>query len=255
MILFKYGGHAIAKGVSVDPIIVLLSELIKSGEKIVIVHGGGPQINSELEIHGIKTEMVNGLRKTTPEVFEVVQRTLSGEVLRNLTNQLIGQGINALGMSASDGGLMRGQISDSQLGLVGEVSSVDPEILRTLIGKGVTPVVSPICVTTKGQGLNMNADLVAGALGGAMQADVVMFSTDVSGIYRNWPDEDSIINNITVTELKEVSKKFEGGMIPKARAAISAIESGAKSVKVFDGRDVANLKAAFAGKSGTLVVA
>jgi acetylglutamate kinase len=255
MIIFKYGGHAIAQGVSVDPIIVLLSELINSGEKIVIVHGGGPQINSELKIHGIETEMVNGLRKTTPEVFEVVQRTLSGEVLRNLTNQLIGQGINALGMSASDGGLMRGQISDSQLGLVGEVSSVDPEILRTLIAKGITPVVSPICVTTEGQGLNMNADLVAGALGGAMQADVVMFSTDVAGIYRNWPDKESILNNITVTELKEVSKNFEGGMIPKARAAISAIESGSKSVKVFDGRDVANVKAAFAGKSGTLVVA
>jgi len=88
-----------------------------------------------------------------------------------------------------------------------------------------------------------------------LQADVVMFSTDVSGIYRSWPDKDSIINNITVTELKEVSKNFEGGMIPKARAAISAIESGAKSVKVFDGRDVVNLKSAFAGKSGTLVVA
>jgi len=255
MILFKYGGHAIVQGVPVDPVIELLASLIKLGEKIVIVHGGGPQINRELEIHGIKTEMVNGLRKTTPEVYEVVQRTLSGEVLRNLTNQLIGQGINALGMSASDGGLMRGQISDEQLGLVGEVSRVDPEVLITLLAKGITPVISPICVTTEGQGLNMNADLVAGALGGALQADVVMFSTDVAGIYRNWPDKDSIISSITVSELKEISKDFEGGMIPKVRAAISAIESGAKSVKVFDGRDVANLKAALAGKSGTLVVA
>ena len=255
MIVFKYGGHAIAQGVAVDPVIELLAELVKSGEKIVIVHGGGPQINRELEIHGIKTEMVKGLRKTTPEVFEVVQRTLSGEVLRNLTNQMIGQGINALGMSASDGGLMRGKISDASLGLVGEASTVNPEILQTLIAKGITPIVSPICVTKDGQGLNMNADLVAGALGGALNADVVMFSTDVPGIYRNYPDTDSLIKSITVSELKEVSKGFEGGMIPKAQAAIAAIESGAKSVRVFDGRDSASLKAAFAGQSGTLVVA
>ena len=255
MIVFKYGGHAIAQGVAIDPAIELLADLIESGEKIVIVHGGGPQINRELEIHGIKTEMVNGLRKTTPEVFEVVQRTLSGEVLRNLTNQMIGQGINALGMSASDGGLMRGKISDTALGLVGEVSTVNPEILETLIAKGITPIISPICVSKDGQGLNMNADLVAGALGGALQADVVMFSTDVSGIYRNYPDADSLIESITVTELKEVSKSFEGGMIPKAQAAIKAIESGAKSVRVFDGRDIANLKAALAGQSGSLVVA
>jgi acetylglutamate kinase len=255
MIVFKYGGHAIAQGVAVDPVIELLAELVKSGEKIVIVHGGGPQINRELEIHGIKTEMVKGLRKTTPEVFEVVQRTLSGEVLRNLTNQMIGQGINTLGMSASDGGLMRGKISDASLGLVGEASTVNPEILQMLIAKGITPIVSPICVTKAGQGLNMNADLVAGLLGGALNADVVMFSTDVPGIYRNYPDVDSLIKSITVSELKEVSKGFEGGMIPKAQAAIAAIESGAKSVRVFDGRDSANLKAAFAGKSGTLVVA
>jgi acetylglutamate kinase len=255
MIVFKYGGHAIAQGVAVDPVIELLAELVKSGEKIVIVHGGGPQINRELEIHGIETEMVKGLRKTTPEVFEVVQRTLSGEVLRNLTNQMIGQGINALGMSASDGGLMRGKISDASLGLVGEASTVNPEILQTIIAKGITPIVSPICVTKDGQGLNMNADLVAGALGGALNADVVMFSTDVPGIYRKYPDTDSLIKSITVSELKEVSKGFEGGMIPKAQAAVAAIESGAKSARVFDGRDIASLKAAFAGQSGTLVVA
>ena len=88
-----------------------------------------------------------------------------------------------------------------------------------------------------------------------MEADVVMFSTDVAGIYRNWPNKDSIISSISVPELKEASKDFEGGMIPKARAAINAIESGAKSVRVFDGRDVNNLMAAFAGQSGTLVVA
>lgn len=255
MFVFKYGGHAIPEGSSVDPSIVYLAELIKSGTKIVIVHGGGPQINRELEIHGIKSEMVGGFRKTTPEVFEVVQRTLSGEVLRNLTNQLISQGINAVGISAGDGNLIRARNEKPELGLVGVVSAVNPGFLNNLMAQGVTPVISPIAVDSEGLGLNMNADLIAGAIGGALTADAVLFSTDVSGIYRNWPDETSLIKLIKVEELSEIASGFEGGMIPKAQAAINAIESGAKSVRIFDGRKIANLVAAFEGKSGTLVTA
>ena len=254
MIVYKYGGHAIPDGALIDPAIVFLANLIKSGEQIVIVHGGGPQINRELEIHGIKSETVNGLRKTTPEVFEIVQRTLSGEVLRNLVNQLVSQGINAIGISAGDANLIRSQIKDSELGLVGEVGDIDNSILLTLLREGITPVISPIGVTKDGTGVNMNADLVAGAIAGTLKADVVMFSTDVPGIYRNWTDENTLIDLIDVSELSVLSKDFEGGMIPKARAAISAIESGAKSVRIFDGRSAANLSAAHAGTLGTLVV-
>ena len=255
MFVFKYGGHAIPEGSSVDPSIVYLAELINSGNKIVIVHGGGPQINRELEFHGIKSEMVGGFRKTTPEVFEVVQRTLSGEVLRNLTNQLISQGINAVGISAGDGNLIRARNEKPELGLVGVVSAVDPGFLNNLMAQGITPVISPIAVDSEGLGLNINADLIAGAIGGALTADAVLFSTDVSGIYRNWPDETSLIKSIKVEELSEIASGFEGGMIPKAQAAINAIESGAKSVRIFDGRKIATLVAAFAGESGTLVTA
>jgi acetylglutamate kinase len=255
MFVFKYGGHAIPEGASVDPSIEYLAGLIKSGVKIVVVHGGGPQINRELEIHGIKSEMVDGYRKTTPEVFEVVQRTLSGEVLRNLTNQFISQGINAVGISAGDGNLIRAKNEKPELGLVGVVSTVNPELLKNLMAQGITPVISPIAVNSEGIGLNMNADLIAGAIGGALSADAVLFSTDVSGIYRNWPDETSLIESIDSKELSTIAISFEGGMIPKAQAAISAIESGAKSVRIFDGRKVANVIAAFEGKSGTLVLA
>jgi acetylglutamate kinase len=254
MIVFKYGGHAITEGLAHDPAIKFLADLIKSGEKIVIVHGGGPQINRELEIHGIKSEMVKGLRKTTPEVFAVVQRTLSGEVLRNLVNQLVAQGINAIGISAGDGNLIRGEVRDPELGLVGEISEIDVSVLNNFLEKGITPVVSPIAVTHDGVGLNMNADLIAGAIGGAVKAEIVMFSTDVSGIFRNWPDENSLINAICVDELEAISKDFTGGMIPKARAAINAINSGAKSVRIFDGRIINNLTAAHSGEIGTLVV-
>ena len=255
MFVFKYGGHAIPESSSVDPSVEYLAKLIKSGIKIVIVHGGGPQINRELEIHGIKSEMVGGFRKTTPEVFEVVQRTLSGEVLRNLTNQFISQGVNAVGISAGDGNLIRARNEKPELGLVGVVSAVNPDLLNNLLAQGITPVISPIAVDSQGLGLNMNADLIAGAIGGALGADAVLFSTDVSGIYREWPDLTSLIEVINVEELTSIASDFEGGMIPKAQAAINAIKSGAKSVRIFDGREVANLVAAFEGKSGTLVVA
>jgi acetylglutamate kinase len=255
MFVFKYGGHAIPEGASVDPSIEYLAGLIKSGVKMVVVHGGGPQINRELEIHGIKSEMIDGFRKTTPEVFEVVQRTLSGEVLRNLTNQFISQGINAVGISAGDGNLIRAKNEKPELGLVGMVSAVNPELLKNLMAQGITPVISPIAVNSEGMALNMNADLIAGAIGGALSADAVFFSTDVSGIYRNWPDETSLIESIDSKELSSIAISFEGGMIPKAQAAINAIESGAKSVRIFDGRKVANVIAAFEGKAGTLVLA
>ena len=133
MFVFKYGGHAIPEGASVDPSIEYLAKLIKSGVKLVVVHGGGPQINRELEIHGIKSEMIDGYRKTTPEVFEVVQRTLSGEVLRNLTNQFISQGINAVGISAGDGNLIRAKNVKPELGLVGVVSAVGGGVLVSVI--------------------------------------------------------------------------------------------------------------------------
>ena len=253
MILFKYGGHAISDDQGIDPVLSILSKQIKAGKKIVIVHGGGPAINKELEIHGVKSEMIGGLRKTTPEVFAVVQRTLCGEVQRKLVNQLIALGVNAVGLTAGDGDVIRAKISKPELGLVGEVVSVNPDYLIAQMDLGITPVISPISITTDGQAVNMNADVIAGAIGGALKVDSVLFSTDVSGIYRNWPDKDSLIQSISVNELSEISKTLEGGMIPKAEAAINAIKSGAKKVQIFDGRKVSSVELALQGEGGTLV--
>jgi len=253
MILFKYGGHAISDGQGLDPVLSLLAKEINAGKKIVIVHGGGPAINKELEIHGVKSETVDGLRKTTPEVFEVVQRTLCGEVQRKLVNQLIALGINAVGITAGDGGLTRAKIMRPELGLVGEVVSVNPDFLVAQMNLGITPVISPISITTDGQAVNMNADIIAGAIGGALTVDSVLFSTDVSGIYREWPDKNSLIQIINVAELADISKTFQGGMIPKTESAINAIKAGAKMAQVFDGREVINVELALKGQGGTLV--
>jgi acetylglutamate kinase len=253
MILFKYGGHAISDGKGIDPVLSLLAKEINAGKKIVIVHGGGPAINKELEIHGVKSETVDGLRKTTPEVFEVVQRTLCGEVQRKLVNQLIALGVNAVGLTAGDGGLTRAKIMRPELGLVGEVISVNSDFLVAQMNLGITPVISPISLTTDGQAVNMNADIIAGAIGGALTVDSVLFSTDVSGIYREWPDKNSLIKNINVVELADISKTFKGGMIPKTESAINAIKAGAKMAQVFDGREVINVELALKGQGGTLV--
>jgi acetylglutamate kinase len=253
MILFKYGGHAISDGKGIDPVLSLLAREINAGKKIVIVHGGGPAINKELEIHGVKSETVDGLRKTTPEVFEVVQRTLCGEVQRKLVNQLIALGVNAVGLTAGDGGLTRAKIMRPELGLVGEVISVNPDFLVAQMNLGITPVISPISLTTDGQAVNMNADIIAGAIGGALTVDSVLFSTDVSGIYREWPDKNSLIKNINVVELADISTTFKGGMIPKTESAINAIKAGAKMAQVFDGREVINVELALKGQGGTLV--
>ena len=254
MIVIKYGGHALPKDESFDPCLELIASEFKKGEKIVLVHGGGPQINEELEIHSIKPEMINGLRKTTPEVFKIVQKVLAGDVLRGITNQLIGLGIDAVGISSGDGGLIRAEQKMAELGLVGEISKVDFAFIDLLIANGKLPVISPNGVNIHGKGLNLNADLVAGALGGAARAQKVLFMTDVVGILENYPDPTSLIKEISFADLSAMKEKFVGGMLPKVEAALVAINAGAQSVVIFDGRKAENLRIALHGEIGTLVV-
>ena len=260
MIVIKYGGHVLPEAGAIDPVLQLIAQEHKSGRKIILTHGGGPQINAALSKHGIAKEMVGGYRKTTAEVFEIVQEVLSGKVLRTIVNQLIAAGVDAVGLSAADGSLIRAEKMTvnvdgvaRDIGLVGDIAQTDPSILHSLISLGKLPVISPIGVSTTGQGLNLNADLVAGAIGGAMEAESVLFMTDVAGIYRNWPDESSLISDISATELTKLSPTFAEGMVPKVKAALAAIESGAQSVRIFDGRNVAHLRDALNGSGGTLV--
>ena len=262
MIVIKYGGHALPVAGAQDPIMEIIAGQHKAGVKILLVHGGGPQINAELKLHNIESEFVGGYRRTTPAIFEVVQRVLSGGVLRTLVNQLISLGVNAVGLSASDGSTIRARVMTPlvngvahDIGQVGEIDVVDPSLISSLLDAGYFPIVSPVATDIKGNGLNLNADLVAGALAGALSAEEVIFMTDVSGIYRNFPDPTSLISSITVSELKELMPIFSEGMIPKVESAISAIESGAKRARIIDGRSVENLAAALRGANGTVVTA
>lgn len=260
MIVIKYGGHLIEGASTNEQIIASIAKYHLKGGKVLVVHGGGPAIDSELAAHGITTSVVAGYRVTTPEVMEVVQRTLSGGVLRDLTNKFIGLGVNAVGLSTGDGNTLRAKrflpLVDGKaidIGLVGDSQSVDPTFLRLLLGSGYLPIISPVAVQVDGVALNINGDIAAGSIAGSLDSDEVLFVTDVPGIFREWPDRSSLIEEITLSELESIADTFKGGMAPKVRAVIAALSSGAKRARIIDGSVIANLEAAFEGSGGTVV--
>lgn len=262
MIVIKYGGHVLENSAANDEIVQAISEFHLSGHKVVLVHGGGPAVDAELKVHQISTTMAAGYRVTTPEVMEVVQCTLSGSVLRNLTNKFIGCGVNAVGISSGDGKTLRARKYRPQIdgvpvdvGLVGEAENVDPTFLNLLLDNGYLPIVSPVSVRPDGQALNINGDIATGSIAGALMAMEVLFITDVPGIYRNWPDINSLIDEISLKELKELAATFTDGMAPKSKAVITALTSGARQARVIDGTDIKNVRNGLLGIGGTVVKA
>lgn len=223
-----------------------------AGEQFVIVHGGGPQIDQQLKVEGVESEFKDGFRITTPAVMKVVEAVLTGSVLRSVVRSLQRVGLPAVGITGSDAGLLSVRLkSEGALGLVGEVDSVNPNILRTLLDAGFLPVVAPVSNAADGRALNVNADLAAGAIAGALRAQEILFMTDVPGIYRNWPDQNSLMNEVSAKELGSIT--FEGGMVPKVAAVINAITSGSGSARVIDGKSLVAFKDALSGKGGTWV--
>lgn len=265
MIVIKFGGHAMtdAEGLFAKAV----QGALDLGEDCVIVHGGGPQIDAALKFEKIESEFIGGFRVTSPQAFDVVQRVLSGEVLRNVVAQLRGAGLNAVGLTGRDGGLLTAkkqrQLVDGtevNLGQVGEIVRVDTAILESLIRSGFLPVVSPLANEgdetheDSATGLNVNADLAAAAIAGAMEASTLIFMTDVPGIYRNWPDASSLISSIRTEELNDMKDQFTEGMAPKVFACLNAMNSGARSVRVIDGTDPLSFALALRGIGGTLVL-
>lgn len=265
MIVIKFGGHAMTD--SSGSFAAVIKQAITK-EPCVIVHGGGPQIDVALKTHQLDSTFIGGFRVTTPEIFAVVQQVLSGTVLREVVGHLRAHDVPAVGISGRDGGTLQASIlktlldgTSADLGRVGEVEHVNILLLETLINAGFTPVLSPIAVEFDGEvevsqnGLNVNADLAAAAVAGALDASALIFMTDVSGIYRNWPDRNSLISEISAAQLSEIKDEFDGGMAPKVKACLEAIAKGAKVVRIIDGRDPKALSDALAGIGGTKVYA
>lgn len=261
ILVVKFGGHAMSDNDGAFG--KKLATAVAQGLKVVVVHGGGPQINAALAQAEIESTFIGGFRVTTPEIFEVVERVLSNEVGPEVASTLTKSGVAALAISGRHSGtlfaeqqkkLVNGEAAD--LGLVGDMQSVDPAAIFVLLEKGVVPVISPVANNVDGDdGLNVNADLAAAAVAGAVKAKELIIMTDVPGVYRNWPDTSSLIHQITSSELESIKSTFAEGMAPKVQACLDAISAGASAVRIIDGRDPEAFAQALAHNGGTLVLA
>ena len=249
VMVVKYGGNAMVseelrRAFAED--IVFLHHV---GVHPVVVHGGGPQINAMLDRLGIASEFRGGLRVTTEEAMDVVRMVLTGQVGRELVGLVNSHGPYAVGFSGEDAGLLRarrtGAVVDGQevdLGLVGEVTGVDPTAILDVIESGRIPVVSSVAPEIgddgepTGQVLNVNADTAAAALAAALGAAKLVLLTDVEGLYADWPDRDSLISSLTAAQLRALLPSLASGMIPKMAACLAAVDAGVQRAHVVDGR-------------------
>ena len=245
----KYGGNAMVneelrRAFAED--VVFLHHV---GIRPVVVHGGGPQISSMLDRLGIESAFEGGLRVTTAEAMDVVRMVLTGQVGRELVGLINAHGPYAVGLSGEDAGLLQaartGTVVDGRevdLGLVGEVTGVNPGAILDLLHAGRIPVISTVAPEIDGAGegtgqvLNVNADTAAAALAGALGASRLVILTDVEGLYRSWPDKDSLISSLAAGELRDLLPSLESGMIPKMAACLAAVDDGVESASVIDGR-------------------
>ncbi|NYD66430.1 acetylglutamate kinase [Agromyces atrinae] len=244
-VVVKFGGNAMVSEELQRSFAEDMVYLHYAGIRPVIVHGGGPQISSMLERLGIESEFRGGYRVTTPEAMDVVRMVLTGQVNRELVSLINEHGPLAAGLSGEDAGLFRGRkrgaIVDGvevDLGLVGDVVSVDPAGVHALLDAGRIPVISSIAPDSDvaGQSLNVNADSAAASLAIALGAAKLVILTDVAGLYSDWPNRESLVSVIEVPELIELLPQLESGMIPKMTACLEAVEGGVSKAAIIDGR-------------------
>jgi acetylglutamate kinase len=240
IIVVKYGGSAMVDEELRGSIIQDISLLKFVGLLPVIVHGGGPAINTMLKRVGVESRFVNGLRVTDKETMEITEMVLAGLVNKDLVRLLRLQGLNAVGITGKDGNLfsaVKNTSSEEDLGLVGEITRVKPGIVRTLLENDFVPVVAPISMDDFGTTYNINADDAAVALAVSMKAEKLLFLTDVPGLLRTAGDPDSRISRISTGELEALMKDgtISGGMVPKTRCAVEAVRGGTKTVHIIDG--------------------
>jgi len=243
IMVIKYGGNAMTDDALKRALAKDIVFLRRVGVKPVVVHGGGPQISSMLSRLDIESEFRGGLRITTPESMEIVRMVLVGQVGRELVNLINEHGPFAVGMSGEDGGLFTAKkrtvvVEDEEvdLGLVGDIDSVDPSSLLDLIDAGRIPVVASVAPDEQGQVYNVNADTAAAALAASIGARRLVMLTNVAGLYANYPDPDSLIKDISADDARALLPTLEAGMIPKIEACLAAVDGGVASATINDGR-------------------
>lgn len=235
IVVIKLGGHAMTSDEAMDSFardVVLMRQV---GINPVIVHGGGPMINALLDKLEIKSEFVNGKRVTDAATMEVVEMVLSGTVNKRIVQAINKQGGRAVGLSGKDANLVVCDPADPALGLVGNPSNINPEVIRTLFENDLIPVIAPLGAGRNGETFNINGDTVAGAIAGALNADRLLLLTDVSGVKNAAGD---VLTEMKSDQIREMTASgvIAGGMIPKTETALAALEEGVKAVVILDGR-------------------
>ena len=243
VVVVKFGGNAMVDAELQKAFAEDMAYLRWVGIRPVVVHGGGPQISARLAELGIESEFRGGFRVTTDETISVVRDVLREQISAQLAELIQDSGAEAVIMSGEDANLFRAEKTTLEteqgpvdIGLVGEVTQVNPRIVLEALEAGRVPVVSTVAPTTGGELLNVNADLAAAALAVALGAEKLMVLTDVPGLYSDWPNRDSLVSEITAQELDELLPTLESGMIPKMQSCLKAVQGGVPTAHVIDGR-------------------
>lgn len=262
-LLIKYGGSIMDNGSAQDAFIEDLLLLSSMGIKIVMVHGGGPEISKQLTKSGVESKFINGLRVTDKETIEIVEMVLSGKVNKKLSSNLSRKGLDTIGISGTDSNLIKvqkkyldegGQKVD--IGFVGEITNINKGILLKLIDSNIIPVISPIGSDEQGNSYNINADSAAAYISGAINAEKLLIMTDIDGVYMDIKDPSTLLKSITIDEINQYTESgvITGGMLPKLECCISALKSGTSSVHLIDGRVAHSLLSTLLHDNGTKII-
>jgi acetylglutamate kinase len=237
-VVIKYGGHAMENPELADLFAadVVLMRLV--GMNPVVVHGGGPQITELMRRLGKEPKFIDGRRVTDAETIDIVRMALVGKVNREIVASVNQHGSYAVGLSGEDAGLIRVDQRDPALGFVGDVREIDPTMVFRLLREELIPVIATVGVDDAGQAYNINADSVAGAIAESLDAEKLVYLTDVAGVYGDWPDEASLISRIEVEGIEKLiaDGKISEGMIPKLESCVAALRSGVRRAHILDGR-------------------
>ena len=237
-VVIKYGGNAMINEELKQQVMEDIALLWLIGVKVVLVHGGGPEISETMKKLGKEAVFIDGLRVTDRETVDIVQMVLAGKINKTLVNLIQMKGGHAVGLSGIDGGILEAKVKDERLGFVGEVTKVRPQPIMDLLEKNYIPVVSTVAGDRLGNTYNINGDTAAAYLAGALGAERLIMMTDIAGILRDKDDPATLIPQITVSEAKKLYDEgiISGGMIPKVDCCIEALEHGVNNVVIMDGR-------------------
>ena len=237
-VVVKFGGNAMVSQELCSAVMSDITLLTQVGVKVVLVHGGGPEISDMLKRVNKTTEFVDGLRVTDAETMEIAQMVLCGKINKNLVAQMQQAGGNAIGLCGVDGHMIEAECLNPKLGFVGEITKVNPKPVQDMLSMGYIPVVSSVGCDAAGNAYNINADTAAAAIAAALGAECMVAMTDIVGILRDKDDPSSLISRINVQEAPEMiaSGVISGGMIPKVEGCCNAVKAGVKKVFIIDGR-------------------